>query len=365
MLTCCGVIIQTRSAVKRKIKEGLATRRGTMFNPLPFEKLNETDVREEVITPLLRRLGYQSGGENNIIREQLLRYPNLSLGRKDPKKDPELRGKADYILEVGTHLRWVIEAKAPEVSIDIDAIEQAWIYANHPEIRAVYFAICNGRELSVFRTAYGPNAEVQLVLPYEEFDSKFQLLSNSLSPDSLVRDFPSMEIDLHPPIAPGLRSIARITNGLIRYEHNSLNVRILNELQIGIADGSVERDESGGLVAFIESIVPSRSLQELNERLGLASFEMVTADTELSGDPEMPTVFNYRNTILIPAGEEVLDFNTWNRVKIPMNITADVSVIARGVYFVRRFSGTFESLIRYPEFAMNLALSGAFEIRLA
>src|SRR5260370_1192102 len=71
-----------------------------MPQSIPFAALNETDVREEIIAPLLRRLDYRSGSHNNIIREQFLRYPKLSLGRKVPHRDPELRGKADYILEV-------------------------------------------------------------------------------------------------------------------------------------------------------------------------------------------------------------------------------------------------------------------------
>ena len=62
------------------------------------------------------------------------------------KKDPLLRGKADYILEASGKVRWVIEAKAPDVQIDIDAIEQAWSYASHAEIRAVYFVLSNGKE---------------------------------------------------------------------------------------------------------------------------------------------------------------------------------------------------------------------------
>ena len=336
-----------------------------MFTPLPFEKLNETDVREEVIAPLLCRLGYKTGGENNIIREQSLRYPRISLGRKDPKKDPELRGKADYILEVGGRLRWVIEAKAPEVAIDVDAIEQAWTYANHPEIRAIYFVLCNGRTLWVFRTAHGPDAEALLSLIYEEFDTSFQLLTNSLSPEALVRDFPSVEVDVGLPIAPGLRSLARITNGVIRYEHNSLNLVLLNELQVGITYGAVERGETGKLIAFLKTLVPSRSLQQLNERLGLAQFEMISEDTELSTDFHDPTVFCYRNTIILPVGEEILDLTTWRRIKVPMNITCDVTAKAQGVYRERLFSGAFESFTRYHQFDLDLTLSGSFEVHLA
>ena len=106
------------------------------FPQLDFDQFNEADVREEVIAPLLRELGYRSGTEHDVIREQLLRYPRQVLGRKDRSKDPELRGKADYILEANHRIRWVIEAKAPGTSLTDDHIEQAWTYANHAEVQA-------------------------------------------------------------------------------------------------------------------------------------------------------------------------------------------------------------------------------------
>ena len=59
--------------------------------------------------------------------------PVSYLGRKDPSRDPELRGKADYILEVRRRVRWVLEAKAPGVELGENDYEQAWSYANHPE----------------------------------------------------------------------------------------------------------------------------------------------------------------------------------------------------------------------------------------
>lgn len=336
-----------------------------MFPPLPFEKLNETDIREEVIAPLLRRLGYQSGATNNIIREQSLRYPHLFLGRKDPKKDPELRGKADYILEVGGRLRWVIEAKSPEVAIDVEAIEQGWTYSNHPEVRAVYFVISTGRRLSVFRTTDGPNAGPVLSLAYEELDTKFQVLANVLSPEAIARDFPSLEVDVGLPIARGLRSLARITNGVIRYERNSLNSAPLNELQVGITFGAIERDENGKLVAFLKTAVPIRSLQELNERLGLSQFEMVSDDTQLSEDCDRPTVLRYENTIVLPEGEEVLDISTWRKLRLLKNITCDVSATAKGCCRAGAFAGQFVSLLWYREFGLNVSLEGSFEVHLA
>jgi hypothetical protein len=131
---------------------------------IDFTLLNETDVREEIIAPLLRQLGYRTGTANNIIRELSLRYPNKFIGRKKEAKDPPLRGKADYICEIDRRVRWVIEAKDPNSEINPDEIEQAFTYAYHPEIRAMYFVLCNGRELKVFKTIDIPSSPPILTL---------------------------------------------------------------------------------------------------------------------------------------------------------------------------------------------------------
>ncbi|MDF1613846.1 type I restriction enzyme HsdR N-terminal domain-containing protein [Desulfurivibrio dismutans] len=333
--------------------------------PLAFESLNETDIREEVLAPLIRSLGYSSGTPNNVIREQSLRYPMMSLGRKDTKRDPALRGKADYILEVQQRVRWVIEAKAPEITLGVDDIEQAWTYANHPEVRAVYFVLCNGRVLLVYRTVHGPEAPPVLSLTYEQLESDFQVLSNLVSPDALLRDFPDVGIDVGVPIAPGLRSIARITNGFIRYEANSLGSPMLSELQNGIREGAIERDSNGTLVVFLKTGGPSSSLQELNERLGLSIFEMTSPDTQLSSDPSHPTLLTYAHRVILPAGEKLLDLNTWKHIQLPQNITCDVCSRASGVFENRIFSGRFMTDMHYLESGMTVNMSGSFEVHLA
>ena len=69
--------------------------------PSDLTVFNEADVREEIIAPLLHHLGYRARSRTaKIIREQSLRYPRIYLGHKSPLKDPPLRGRADYILEV-------------------------------------------------------------------------------------------------------------------------------------------------------------------------------------------------------------------------------------------------------------------------
>ncbi len=159
--------------------------------------------------------------------------------------------------------------------------------------------------------------------------------------------------------------MARITNGVIRYERNSLNFAPLNELQIGITFGALERDEDGKLVAFLKTAGPSRSLQELNERLGLAQFEMVSDDPQLSEDPDRPTVMRYENTIILPQGEEVLDISTWRKLRLLKNITCDVTAAAEGCYKRGTFFGQFVSHLRYREFGQSISLEGSFEVHLA
>ncbi len=180
-----------------------------------FNVFNEADVREEILAPILKKLGYEPGTRNNLIREQSLRYPKSFLGRKNPHKDPELRGIADYVLEVDGLIRWVLEAKAPSVVLSIDVIEQAWSYANHAEVRAVYFVICNGYTFSVFQTQHGPNADPIISIDHACLQSDFHILQSILGPDALMREFPKKEVDVNPPLGPGLRSVARISRGWI------------------------------------------------------------------------------------------------------------------------------------------------------
>ncbi len=330
-----------------------------------FQNLNEADIREEVLAPLVRRLGYRSGSENNVIREQSLRYPRFFLGRKNAKKDPVLRGVADYILEAGSIVRWVIEAKAPDVEIDIDSIEQAYTYANHPEVRAVYFCLSNGKKFLIFQTNKGPESAPLLDLAYEELEDKYQIISNLLSPNSILRDHPNIERDIGNPIGEGLRSVARITNGVISYHGNSINLPALREMQTSISGGAVERDEEGRLVAFLTTISPTRSMQNLNQRLGLTSFEMYCSDSYISNDPSIPTVFRGDQTITLPAGEQLLDINSWQEVTIPMNISCRIITEASGHLEHGRFYGDFISVMDYQGLDQQIRLNGQFEMFIA
>lgn len=334
------------------------------FPQYNFVNLNETDVREEIIAPLLRHLGYRSGTENNIIREQALNYSQLSLGRKQ-KNDPILRGRADYICDVRGKIKWVIEAKAPAAPLDKEVEEQSWSYANHPEIRAIYFCLCNGKEFQVFQTNRGPDAEPIFNCKYEELVESLNTIQNILSPDAIIRDYPEYEVDYGKPIGIGLRSIVRVTNGSIIYHSNSINLKPLIGMIMSITMGSVERNENGKLEVYIETQVPYQSLQKLNEKLGLHSSRLTSEDEIISNDPNNPSVFSSLTDHIIPQGEMILDLTTWQEQPFPMNVTVQTQTIASGFLDGSKFTGQFKAILFYREFNIKVALDGTFDTHLA
>jgi hypothetical protein len=338
-----------------------------MFDALNFDNFNEADVREEVLAPLIRFLGYKSGTEHNVIREQSLRYPQISMGRKDEKKDPPLRGKADYILTADNKVQWVIEAKSASVPIGIDEIEQAYTYANHPEIRGVFFALCNGHLLKIFQTNLGPTAEPILTITYEEFNTRQHALSNLLSPASIIRDHPEITPDYGVPLGVGLRSLERIGSGLIGYTSNNPMFKAMNEMQVTIIGGAIQRDETGKLVAYVETRAPTRSTQEMIERMGLTRFEAECADSVLSSDALNPSIFSYRGSIVFPKGEVMQDMNTWRTYTLPWDLPVYVEWIASGSLDGRVFSGVVTNTMNFsfPGQRHHFVLPGKFELTLA
>lgn len=140
-------------------------------------EMKEDSVREIIIMPLLKYLGY---GEENIVRSLTLQHPFLKIGSN--KKYP-IHLVPDYVLRIENRYAWVLDAKGPrENLLDDDYVGQAYSYAIHPEIRSNYFALCNGIEFSLYRTD-GYNEPI-LFFQLDEIDFYFDKLKNLLSSNS-------------------------------------------------------------------------------------------------------------------------------------------------------------------------------------
>lgn len=120
---------------------------GFDFGALDDPAFGEAAVREEIVAPILRALGYQASGPNQAIRNHPLTHPYVSIG----VKKHNIRIVPDYLMTVDGQRTWVLDAKAPWESIDDpDHQAQVYSYAIHRDVRVDWYAICNGHELALF-----------------------------------------------------------------------------------------------------------------------------------------------------------------------------------------------------------------------
>lgn len=117
------------------------------FKSLP-EDYNESSVREEIIAPLLKILGYSaSDKENHIIRELHLEHPFTRFGTKSTR----VKAIPDYLIQVKGKNAFIVEAKSPTQNICSGKhVEQAYSYAINRQVQIQRFVLCNGKEISIF-----------------------------------------------------------------------------------------------------------------------------------------------------------------------------------------------------------------------
>ncbi|MDO4881500.1 MAG: DNA methyltransferase [Capnocytophaga sp.] len=166
-----------------------------LLNNFNFDLLNspefkEDAVREELINPILKELGYKAYGHNRILYSKTLPHPFVKIGSQ---KRPILI-IPDYLLEVDNAYTWVLDAKSPSENIlSGEHVEQVYSYAIHPDINVQVFALCNGREFVVFER---DKKEPLLYFPLSELDKHWEALENLLSPDR----FTEKKINVEKPI---------------------------------------------------------------------------------------------------------------------------------------------------------------------
>ncbi len=110
-------------------------------------EFKEDSVREEIIAPILKELGYSAFGVNKIIRSQNLKHPYIYFGTKKES----IHIIPDYLLKIENKNVLVIDAKSPRENIlKGKNPEQAYSYAIHKEIRVDKYALCNGIEFVIY-----------------------------------------------------------------------------------------------------------------------------------------------------------------------------------------------------------------------
>jgi hypothetical protein len=153
---------------------------GFDFKLLDDQEFLEDSVREEIIAPILRGLGYTSSKPHRVIRSRKLLHPFVSIGSVSKK----IYIVPDYVLEVDDRLAWVLEAKAPSEDVaNTKHVEQAYSYAIHSEIRVPYFALCNGRDFVLYHIS---KPQPVLQFPTIALPMYWDNLSALLSPQKVL-----------------------------------------------------------------------------------------------------------------------------------------------------------------------------------
>ena len=193
------------------------------FNDFDFQILDSVEfkedaVREELINPILKLLGYKSYGVNRIIYSKTLVHPFVQIG----SKKRQINIVPDYLFEINGKYSWVLDAKAPFENITSgENIEQVYSYAIHPEIKADIFALCNGKEFVAFSKE---QKEPLLLFQLSEIEKHWDEIQKLLSPDKFVEkeilkapeatydkpiDFSYTDLKLPKPIEPKKQAMSR------------------------------------------------------------------------------------------------------------------------------------------------------------
>lgn len=159
-----------------------------MFDNFDFSILDdpeflEDSVREEIVTPILKRLGYSAVGSARIVRSRSLVHPFVMIGSQKRR----IYIVPDYLLIVDGKNGFILDAKAPsEAIVKSDHVEQAFSYAIHPEVRVDIYALCNGHELVVYDVR---KFDPVFLCPVADLSERWDECAAVLSPDAITRPF--------------------------------------------------------------------------------------------------------------------------------------------------------------------------------
>lgn len=275
---------------------------------MDFEAMNETDVREVIVRPLLHRLGFAYGTAAAIRTEVPLKYGYAFLGRKKPGKDVEIRGKADYICDVASHGRLTVEVKAPSEALGLDVVQQAHTYAAHPEIAADFFIVTNGRQTHVYRTGHLGNPLI--TINFEELEDRLLELKNLVGADAIRRHAAARAFVPGKPLGENVGPRVNIIGGTVTYDEHITDFPLLAEsgiegLHLPITSGSVFRSEDGLLTARVAVAKAFPLMRELNELLGHDEYVFQSTDEFFSSNRDSPTILQNFLEASAPKGTPI------------------------------------------------------------
>lgn len=121
------------------------------FSLLENKSFDEASVREFIIAPLLKELGFVRKNDKKPQKLEILLSQRQKTDFKiGSNKTTQANLIPDYTLYVDSKIHCVLDAKAPKINIekDSEAFKQALSYAIG--FKTSYFALCNGYKMMIF-----------------------------------------------------------------------------------------------------------------------------------------------------------------------------------------------------------------------
>ncbi len=264
-------------------------------------------------------------------------------------------------------------------------LDQAISYARVPEVSALYAVVLNGKRLTVHYFTQ-PSTDPPLIdLAIYDPATLARELESVLSPAAIRRDCARPRVDLGMPLAPGLRSSAKIRGGVITHKamHWSCNTVLPKEVEArlhevarrttglnsSIAGGSIYRDEGSRIRARILPAYPHEQMVEFMHAKRLHDIEYIALADRLSEVREIPTVFDVANSVIINAGERLFDPYAWQSNSAPTvtNLQQRGQVVGYidGTTFRGTYAGRFVCTYpNNPALRLDLYIQSAFEFEI-
>jgi|GEM_PF-743458 len=313
-----------------------------------LDKLNEQGVREAIIYPFLKTLGYEPGSEADIIFEYRLHYDRFFLGHKT-KNDPILRGRADYVCQILGVTRWTIEAKPPSTPLTKDDVQQAFTYAAHPEVAAPLFVITNGHEFRIYKIHNLEHPELTWSL--DQMPDRMPEILAILSPDAIRHEYGSKRQNADLAIAPGVGLHAKIAGGAITYRdfYSPTSSQEAQEflqsrrgVRSSVGEGLAQRMDTGQLRGEILVIQNDAKLDALARLLNLECFVFECADFQISTSVQTPSIFTGRSSGTMPGGTDLSAIPGTPAMAVPFDIHFISDIRISGFLDRDHFKGSFE-----------------------
>lgn len=161
------------------------------FAVLDDPEFKEDSVREEIVAPLLRALGYRASGSNRVVRSRRLEHPYVAIGATQQK----VSIIPDYMLFSEGAPTWILDAKSPRERVDDPAHDaQVYSYAIHRDVRVDWYAVCNGREFALFHVQ-DMSAVPRLRFSFHELGERWAEIHTYLWPGGYVHDRDKLDKD--------------------------------------------------------------------------------------------------------------------------------------------------------------------------